>query len=135
MQILSLSLKNFKIYHDRYFEFQPGVNAICGENGAGKTSILEAIAWVLFNYTGGCKLEELRRQGSSHTEVTVSFVSNQDGRTYQVQRQSGKSRSSTYTIFDPQLQVKIDGIHRLDDATQWLQEHLGIPQNRKLVAA
>ena len=135
MQILSLSLKNFKIYHDRYFEFQPGVNAICGENGAGKTSILEAIAWVLFNYTGEFKLDELRRQGSSHTEVTVSFISNQDGRTYQVQRQSGKSRSSTYTIFDPQLQVKIDGIHRLDDATQWLQEHLGIPQNRKLAPA
>ena len=132
MQILSLTVKNFKIYHDRYFEFQPGVNAICGENGAGKTSILEAIAWVLFNYTGDFKLEELRRQGTSHTEVTVSFISSQDGRTYTVQRQSGKSKSSGYNIFDPQLQVKIDGIHRLEDATQWLQEHLGIPQSQKL---
>lgn len=135
MQILSLSVKNFKIYHDRHFEFQPGVNAICGENGAGKTSILEAIAWVLFNYTADCKLEELRRQGSSHTEVTVSFISSQDGRTYQVHRQSGKSRGATYSIFDPQLKVKIDGIHRVEDAAQWLQEHLGIPANQKLSPA
>ena len=44
MQILSLTLKNFKSYSDRHFEFQRGTNAICGENGAGKTSILEAIA-------------------------------------------------------------------------------------------
>jgi exonuclease SbcC len=132
MQILSLTVKNFKIYHDRHFEFQPGVNAICGENGAGKTSILEAIAWVLFNYTGDCNAEELRRQGESHTEVTVSFISNQDGRTYQVQRKMGKGRSGTYTIFDPQLQVKIDGIHRVEDAVLWLQEHLGIPHSQKL---
>ena len=32
---------------NRHYEFLPGTNAICGENGAGKTSILEAIAWVL----------------------------------------------------------------------------------------
>ncbi|MEB3164800.1 MAG: AAA family ATPase, partial [Prochlorothrix sp.] len=71
MQILSVSLKNFKIHQERQFEFQPGVNAICGENGAGKTSILEAIAWVLFNFTGDYRKEELYRQGSKGTQVTV----------------------------------------------------------------
>ncbi|MEL7522930.1 MAG: AAA family ATPase, partial [Cyanobacteria bacterium J06553_1] len=52
MQILSVALTNFKTHKDKQFDFQPGTNAICGENGAGKTSILEAIAWVLFNYQG-----------------------------------------------------------------------------------
>jgi exonuclease SbcC len=52
MEILSVSLKNFKSHSDRHFTFQPGTNAICGENGAGKTSILEAIAWALFDYAG-----------------------------------------------------------------------------------
>ncbi|NJN85049.1 MAG: AAA family ATPase [Leptolyngbyaceae cyanobacterium SL_7_1] len=41
MEILSVTLKNFKSHGDRHFVFQPGTNAICGENGAGKTSILE----------------------------------------------------------------------------------------------
>jgi len=135
MQILSLSLKNFKIYHDRYFEFQPGVNAICGENGAGKTSMIEAIAWVLFNYTGAYTKDELRRQGTNQTEVTVSFISAFDGRTYQVQRQSGKNKAGTYTVFDPQLNLKVDGIHRLEDALAWLQQHLGVPINNNLPPA
>ncbi|MEL7316991.1 MAG: AAA family ATPase, partial [Cyanobacteria bacterium J06559_3] len=52
MQILSVTLKNFKTHRDKHFTFSPGTNAICGENGAGKTSILEAIAWTLFNYQG-----------------------------------------------------------------------------------
>jgi ATPase involved in DNA repair len=46
MRILSLALQNFKSHEDAVFTFEPGINAICGENGAGKTSILEAIAWV-----------------------------------------------------------------------------------------
>ena len=135
MQILSLSLKNFKIYHDRHFEFQPGVNAICGENGAGKTSMIEGIAWVLFNYTGAYTKDELRRQGTTQTEVTVSFISAFDGRTYRVQRQSSKSKAGTYIVFDPQLNLKVDGIHRLEDALAWLQQHLGVPLNSNLPPA
>ncbi|MEB3336895.1 MAG: AAA family ATPase, partial [Leptolyngbyaceae bacterium] len=65
MQILSVALKNFKSHSDRYFEFQLGTNTICGENGAGKTSILEAIAWVLFNYTDYSKEELIRRGATS----------------------------------------------------------------------
>ena len=125
MQILSVSLKNFKIHGDRYWEFQPGINAICGENGAGKTSILEAIAWVLFDHTGDYKTADLQRQGTSTTQVTVEFISTLDNRTYRVQRQMGKSKTH-YTIFDPQLNQKVDGIHRVEDALVWLKTHLGI---------
>ncbi|WP_353258773.1 SMC family ATPase [Prochlorothrix hollandica] len=132
MEILSVSLRDFKIHHDRYFEFAPGVNAICGENGAGKTSILEAIAWVLFNSSGDYRKEELRRQGSSSTQVTVRLLSAADGRTYDVQRQSGKSKADSYTIYDPQLNTKVEGIHRLEDAEQWLRQHLGIANGSDL---
>ncbi len=38
VEILSVTLKNFKAHSDRCFEFQPGTNAISGENGAGKTN-------------------------------------------------------------------------------------------------
>ena len=97
MQILSVSLHNFKTHHDRYVEFQPGINAISGENGAGKTSLLEAIAWVLFNYQGDYAKEDLIRNGSGSAQVTVSFTSNYDGRTYEVQRCTQRG----YTLFDP----------------------------------
>lgn len=122
MEILAVTLKNFKSHSDRRFSFQPGTNAICGENGAGKTSILEAIAWVLFNHRGVYKNEDLIRNGSGSAQVSVSFISDRDGRTYDVQRCTSKG----YTIFDPQLGVKLDYRHIEDEIMPWLRQQLGV---------
>lgn len=132
MQILSVTLRDFKIHRDRQFTFQPGVNAICGENGAGKTSILEAIAWVLFDHDSGYKKDQLRHQSAKSAEVTVEFISALDGRTYRVQRETAKSRSDRYIIFDPQLNVQIDDINKIEDAQRWLCDHLGLPKGTPL---
>lgn len=43
MPIDSLSLISFRNHESNYFEFSRGVTVIWGENGSGKTSILEAI--------------------------------------------------------------------------------------------
>jgi len=128
MQILSVTLRNFKCHADKYFEFQPGTNAICGENGAGKTSILEAIAWTLFNHSDYSK-DDLIRRGAKSAQVIILFISSKDGRTYQVDRSTG---SRGYTIFDPQLQQNL-GLSRLDDQVlPWLREHLGVPRDCNL---
>jgi len=132
MQILSVTLRDFKIHRDRQFIFQPGVNAICGENGAGKTSILEALAWALFDYDSGYKKEQLRHQDSKSAEVTVEIISAQDGRTYRIQRETSKGRSDHYIIFDPQLNVQIDDVNKIEDAQRWLCEHLGLPPGTQL---
>lgn len=122
MQILSVTLKNFKTHADRHFVFQPGTNAICGENGAGKTSILEAIAWTLFNYKGSYRLEDLIRNGNGSAQATVSFVSNRDGRTYEVQRCTSKG----YTLYDPQLSEQLGYRHIEEEVLPWLRQHLGV---------
>jgi DNA repair protein SbcC/Rad50 len=122
MQILSLTLNNFKTHKDRQFEFQPGTNAICGENGAGKTSILEAIAWVLFNYQGSYKKEDLIRNGASSAQARVAFISSRDSRTYEVQR----STSQGYLIFDPQLNERLPYTRTKDEVLPWLRQHLGV---------
>ncbi|NJO77746.1 MAG: SMC family ATPase [Cyanobacteria bacterium RM1_2_2] len=122
MEILSVTLRNFKSHSDRHFTFQPGTNAICGENGAGKTSILEAIAWVMFNHRGSYKNEDLIRNGSGSAQVTVAFISNRDSRTYEVQRCTARG----YTIFDPQLGVKLDYKHIEDEIVPWLRQQLGV---------
>ena len=122
MEILSVTLKNFKSHSDRHFAFQPGTNAICGENGAGKTSILEAIAWAMFNHRGGYNKEDLIRNGSNSAQVTVAFISNRDGRTYEVQRCTTKG----YTLYDPQLDTKLDYKHIEDEVLPWLRQQLGV---------
>ncbi len=122
MQILSIALTNFKTHKEQQFQFQPGTNAICGENGAGKTSILEAIAWVLFNYQGNYTKEDLIRNGASSAQVRVAFVSSRDSRTYEVQR----STTSGYTLFDPQLNERLPYTRTKDEVLPWLRQHLGV---------
>ncbi len=122
MEILSVTLKNFKSHSDRHFIFQPGTNAICGENGAGKTSILEAIAWVLFDYSGDYTKEDLIRNGSGSAQVQIAFVSNRDGRTYEVHRCTTKS----YTLYDPQLKERLPYNRIKEEVLPWLRQHLGV---------
>ncbi|MDK3158251.1 SMC family ATPase [Kamptonema cortianum] len=126
MEILSVQLENFKSHRQSYFEFEAGTNAICGENGAGKTSILEAIAWTLFNYSDYSK-EELIRKGCSQAQVVVKFISSLDGRTYQIQRCTKRG----YELYDPQLKRKLD-YTKVEDVTLWLRQHLGVGQNTEL---
>ena len=126
MEILSVSLKNFKSHQERYFEFQSGCNAICGENGAGKTSIIEAIAWTLFNYTDYNK-DELVRKGAKNAQVTVEFISSLDGRSYRVKR----STSRGYELYDPQLNCKLD-LTKTNDVILWLKQHIGVDDNTDL---
>ncbi len=128
MEILSVSLTNFKSHSDRHFAFQPGTNAICGENGAGKTSILEAIAWVLFNHKGSYRTEDLIRNGAASAQVTVSFISSRDERTYQVSR----CTRSGYTLYDPQVGEKLNYSRIDDEVMPWLRQNLGVPTGTDL---
>lgn len=128
MQILSVTLTNFKTHKEKQFDFQLGTNAICGENGAGKTSILEAIAWVLFNYQGNYKKEDLVRNGASSAQARVAFISSRDSRTYEVQR----STSQGYIIFDPQLNERLPYTRTKDEVLPWLRQHLGVAPSTDL---
>lgn len=117
-----MTLTNFKAHSDRCFAFQPGTNAICGENGAGKTSILEAIAWVLFDHKGDYKVEELIRNGSASAQVEVAMISSRDQRTYRIKR----CTRSGYSIHDPQTGLNLGYTRIKDEVLPWLRQHLGL---------
>jgi len=126
MEITSVGLKNFKIHQEQWFEFRPGINAICGENGAGKTSIIEAIAWVLFDYRG-YTTTELIRNGCMSAQAWVNFISSYDGRPYRIQRCTTKG----YEVYDPQLQRGL-GLKNKDDIARWLKQQLGVATDLSL---
>ena len=48
MFLQSLSLVNFKNYHEAQLEFSDGINVFVGDNGAGKTNLLDAIFYLSF---------------------------------------------------------------------------------------
>jgi DNA repair protein SbcC/Rad50 len=129
VQIHSLRLENFKSYHDSLIEFTAGTNAIVGHNGAGKSSILEAIGFALFDYTPpGYSQADFVREGARSATITINFVSSLDEREYAVIRRCGSS--GQYQIFDPELDRKT--CEGKADVLQFLRQHLGVELDTNL---
>ncbi len=90
-----------------------------GENGAGKTTIIEAVAWALFDLLD-YKKDDFVRRGEKKGSVLVTFESGTDERRYTVYRDTGTG----YNIFDPELGVKV--ADKKEDVGRFLREHLGV---------
>ncbi|WP_339427278.1 MULTISPECIES: AAA family ATPase [unclassified Pseudomonas] len=52
MRLDQLHIQNFRCYDEATFDFQPGFNLVVGVNGSGKTSLLQAVASSLCNFSG-----------------------------------------------------------------------------------
>jgi exonuclease SbcC len=127
--ITRIELQNIKSYLDDSITFAAGANAICGENGAGKSTLLEAIGFTLFDYLPYTHADFVR-QGEKAATIAVSFLSNQDGREYQVVRRCGGS--SDYYVYDAELDAKL--VAGKADVLDWLKEHLGVEPSADLPA-
>tara|TARA_Y100000590_G_C15712529_1_gene1010780 strand:+ start:249 stop:2711 length:2463 start_codon:yes stop_codon:yes gene_type:complete len=85
MLLVSLSLENIKSYKRADIEFHHGLTAILGQNGAGKSTILEAIGFALFNYLRLNTAKFLRR-GESKGQVSLVFTSLLNEHQYKITR-------------------------------------------------
>ena len=121
MQILALELENTKSYGSAQVDFTEGVNAIVGHNGAGESTILEAIGFALFDALD-YKYTEFVRDGFKNASVTVTIASSMDERRYQVVRRCGNSNQ--HYIYDPELQAKV--CEGKADVLTFLRRHLGV---------
>jgi len=91
MIIKSLQLHNFKSHPESSIEFPAGISIIMGENGAGKSSILEAVSFALFKSYSARNLLSLIKTGEKKLRVILKFLVN--GKTYRVTRERSKSSS------------------------------------------
>ena len=119
MHITRVELENIKSHTSSVFDFGRGSTAITGENGAGKTTIIEAIAWTLFD-TLDYKKDDFVQRGAKKGRARVSFVSSLDEREYTVHRDTGTG----YYVLDPRLDVRI--ADKKEEVTRFLWQHLGV---------
>src|SRR5215471_12012978 len=125
MQITSVELENIKNYEEASFNLGPGITAIHGPNGSGKTTILEAISWALFDYLA-YKKEDFLRRGAKRGSVRVSFESSLDGREYTVYRDTANG----YYIYDPVTKFKL--VEQKSQVAAWIKQHLGVEPSTDL---
>ncbi|MBE7515770.1 MAG: SMC family ATPase [Chloracidobacterium sp.] len=119
MQITRVELQNIKSYASAAYDFQPGTTAITGSNGAGKTTIIEAIAWVLFDLLE-YKKDDFIKRGEKKGSVNVAFISGVDEREYSVHRDTGTG----YYVTDPRLGLRI--ADKKEEVLRFLWQHLGL---------
>ena len=115
MLIKSVELKNVKSYHHETIEFLEGINVICGQNGHGKSSILESIGYALFDFPPYKKIEDFRRHGEKSGYVAVT-VEGKDEIDYTIYRKLG---GSDYYIKTPVSEIK-----GKKDVTDWIASNL-----------
>jgi exonuclease SbcC len=127
MHVTRVELENIKSHADSVFTFGRGTTAITGENGAGKTTILEAIAWALFDHLEYSK-EDFLRRGAKRGSVRVTFESDLDERQYTVYRDTGQG----YYVFDRGLNMRV--AEKKTDVGAFLRQHLGIEPGTDLKA-
>ncbi len=93
MIIEQVRLRNIKSYDDTTIDFASGNNIIIGENGAGKSTILEGILYGLFGLFPGRTNANLVRRGKTNGQITIQFKSN--GASYEVHRELNLSTSGS----------------------------------------
>ncbi len=88
MQVKSLELSGFKSFVDKTkLMFQPGITALVGPNGCGKSNVVDAMRWIMGEHNArhlrGSKMEDLIFSGSDTRRATgmaeVSMIMNTNG--------------------------------------------------------
>ena len=127
MYIKSLKLQNFRNYADESFAFDPAVNLICGENGQGKTNLLEAAAAcsTMRLFRTAQKKEGLRF-GENHAFIFADFLAQERD----VSLELRFSRTKAMEIYKNGVRQK-----RQSDAQGLLKTVLFCPEDLALIKA
>ncbi|CAN1211439.1 SMC family ATPase [Tumidithrix helvetica PCC 7403] len=98
-----LRIKNFLSYQQLTLDFSGLHTAcICGANGSGKSSLLEAIAWAIWGESRAETEDDIIHIGTKETQVDFVFTSS--GETYRVIRTRARGSASVL-----EFQIKSEG--------------------------
>lgn len=103
---VTLNLKNFMSYRNLELDFSEiHIACLSGENGAGKSSILDAITWCLWEQARASSNEDLIRLGES--DMSAELIFRLEDKVYRIMRSSRK-KTKTKTESSLEFQVLSD---------------------------
>ena len=88
MKLKSLKLENFRQHEDSFIEFTDGITIINGTNGAGKSTILEAITWSIYGTDAarGNKDSIKFNKAKARAKVRVELIFCLDDEVFRIER-------------------------------------------------
>ncbi|AFY37765.1 exonuclease SbcC [[Leptolyngbya] sp. PCC 7376] len=102
MTPLKLTLQNFLSYRDATLDFTGFHTAcICGVNGAGKSSLLEAVTWAIWGESRTAAADDVIHSGETDVRVDFEFENNQQ--IYKIIRMRSRGKAAAL-----QFQVRSD---------------------------
>ena len=99
-----LWLDDFRCLQGVDLELDPGLTVIHGANGQGKTSILEAIAWIARSHSfRGTTDGPLVRNGKDHAILRAEIMSDERQQLFEAEiRATGRNRVMCYSELSKQ---------------------------------
>lgn len=120
LTIKRLTLENFQSHKFTVIDFDDGLNAIVGPTDSGKTAILRAIKWVLYNEPQG---DSFIRQGERETSVQILFSSGLTVKRYRSKSKNGYAityedgTSTTFEGFGSQVPQEVEEATKMPKIT------------------
>lgn len=111
MKLHSAKIQGFRgINEPRDIEFGPNITILCGQNGQGKTSILQSIEWAITGelpeFHSVTKEDALINSYAKRSNAIVSLMLNDSKDNLVVKRVRKKSRSSRKTKTNTSIELK-----------------------------
>lgn len=128
--IKNVELINFQSHNHTEIEFDRGLNVFLGNSDAGKTAILRAIKWALFNEPKG---DYFIRQGERDVSVKVTFSNG-----VVVERSRTPSKNSYYLLDAEGQEMRFEGFgldvpKEITDAIQMYKVSLDNSNNKVIL--
>ena len=96
MIVTRLELVDFRNYREASFDFHPGITAVVGLNGQGKTNLAESLAYLAtLDSFRGAPTEALDPRRRRHAPSCAPTVLHPDGREVLVEARAQPPRAAT----------------------------------------
>ena len=133
--IEELHLRNFRGARDVRVSFAAGTNIVCGDNGTGKSTLMDAFLWLLFGKDAeerkDCEIKRIEAgERLRQTDATVECRLDVDGQQNTLRRSLrevwSKPRGATEPVFKGnETEYTINDVpKKMSEFDAWVAEHL-----------
>ena len=127
MLIKQIELENIKTHKNTVIPFKKGLNVLHGDNGTGKSSILEMIGFVLFDFLKSSKhqiyVRDVHKDRPEYGTVRISIIGS-NNEPFIIERTIGKTSVAVYNGLTKK-KLNIETVSKLKN---WIKKQLGLKQ-------